>query len=93
MKKRRDFLPPNKTKLWHLFLSFLGTAVELCGPTKKSRDFLLPNKTKLWHLFLSFSGTAVELRGPIKRKEESPPRLIRQKNGRGSLRRIKCAAI
>ena len=45
---------------------------------KKRRDFLQPNKTKLWHLFISFSRTAVEQRGPIKKKEESPPRLIRQ---------------
>ena len=46
MKKRRDFILPNKTK-WHLFLSFSGTAVETTWTNEKKRmPFSPPNKTK-----------------------------------------------
>ena len=38
MKKKRDFLPPNKTKR-HLFLSFSGTAVETTWTNEKKNAF------------------------------------------------------
>ena len=45
MKKRRDFLPPNKTKPIFLDL-FQERRSRLHGPMKKRKPFSPPNKTK-----------------------------------------------
>ena len=52
MKKKRDFLPPNKTKMSFSRLNQCTSVEEAAANEKK--DFLPPNKTKMSFLFFFY---------------------------------------